>query len=172
MTIMEQITALKGARDILDKSYIKHRVNDGQGGVCAQGALIKQLNANPAVLNPEFCLLHEILVRNAKALHPELTGRIYYNNSHFGTSFDVSPVVFINDYLGKEEILKVFDSAILELEIVAPEPPPAVEEPKVDLEPLVEEPLPTREPVAIVVMKEWPYMDTAPMTFDLVGTGG
>lgn len=175
MTKNQQLTALQGARAILDKSYCKWTNNDRKGGHCAQGAVMKQLGmgigyswANPGV---RFLLL-ELMVTlgdSAMALHPELHGSMsppnapgapdtYANRPYF---FEVAPVVFINDFLGKEATLAVFDSAILELESELH----ATGELKIVDEIVTVRPAKPE----ITVMKFWPYMDEV-VVHGLAGT--
>jgi hypothetical protein len=113
--LAEILSTLKRARVILGRSYIPFLQFDGNGGHCALGA-ISEVKYGRDTRMSEFEDEALALSETAKALHPEFIGTyIRYSGSIF--SFNIAPIVFINNYLGKEATLRVFDVTIAELEL-------------------------------------------------------
>lgn len=114
---------LQSARNLLKDHYIPwYQYKDG--GYCAVGAILHFDRG-------QFYQIVDLTNSVATKLHPELRGCIkprLDNSCGVADHFDSNPTVFVNNQLGKEAILEVFDKAIetLEAELV-----PAVEEPVV-----------------------------------------
>lgn len=112
---MTTLEILRESRDLLDKSYVKWISDDGHGGHCALGAI-------GAVLDRAHYQTHltffNLLDTTATILHPELLGETRERLDGCGIDdFNVSPTVFLNNHVGKEAALAVFDAAILDEEL-------------------------------------------------------
>ncbi len=130
----DELTTLKRAREILAETYCAWW-SDHPDGVrhCAGGAV------DAAGGNAYRSLSY--LAQTARAIRPELHGKTgkRLENGNWCDNFDMNPVVFINNQLGKAAILQVFDAAILEAEIrlasaPIPEPEPDEQDDKAALE--------------------------------------
>ncbi len=120
------LTTLRNARALLDKTYIKWITWDYSGGHCALGALTRSGGATNEVY---------ALNNAAVALYPQFLGAkgkrpAPYNRFSKVDKFNDHPIVYLNNHVGKEATLAVFDAAILDLELkLAPVVEPVVEEP-------------------------------------------
>ncbi len=121
--VREALSIIKSARGILDKTYVQWYQDNGKGGHCAVGSVANARGLNmtgskdPAV---------QILSETAKALYPELRGKTASRLSFTFTLcgglcstdyFDECPILYVNNHLGKEETLRIFDLTIAELEL-------------------------------------------------------
>lgn len=113
MTSRDMLSAIAMARVILDERYIKWCSDNGHGGHCHMGCL--NLVFGALVENTESTSFFMDSV--AREMHQDLFGaekpRLYGGLD----KFDVWPCVFINNHLGKEAILEVYDEAMLRLEL-------------------------------------------------------
>ncbi len=113
--LRETLDILKRARAILDVSYIRFQQTDYKGGHCSLGAIsvARGVDATGG-WEAEAVALSE----TARALHPELRGKISQRVPDYWLDiFDDCPIVFVNNHLGKEETLRVWDVTIAELEL-------------------------------------------------------
>jgi hypothetical protein len=112
---------LRNARPILVTSYVPFIADDRQGGHCVAGCVSKgagHISGNW----PDMTVLR-FLDAHARALHPECAGAVLPRPERYTwegcvsfDKFDSFPAIFVNNHLGKEAVLQVVDSAILELE--------------------------------------------------------
>jgi hypothetical protein len=112
---------LQHARAILATNYCKWTNDDGHGNHCASGAI------RVASSHVFYCLdILAITNDSAIRLHPELKGagsrRLNLVNGELldiGLTdwFDDCPTVYVNNQLGQQAILEVFDDAIANLEV-------------------------------------------------------
>ncbi len=112
----ETLDILKRARAILEANYIRWAVSNGAGGYCAIGALGVAGHSNPWHFDrsePEYVAICEA----ATALHPELAGAVRDRPDGASDRFDDCPIIFVNNHLGKESTLRVWDVTIAELEL-------------------------------------------------------
>ncbi len=103
MTKAEMLDVVFRTRALLEVSYIPYKLTDGAGGRCHWGCLnlIQQGHELAWLLDdPALAYLDKVAVR----LYPE--SELY--------SF---PSVFVNNKLGKEAILAVYDAAIAQLQV-------------------------------------------------------
>ncbi len=120
--VRETLSIIKSARGILDKTYVQWFQDDGKGGHCALGSVA---NAKRLALVGCDDPAVEILSETADALHPELQGKSASRPvsdlcRHLPCGrdrFDDCPILYVNNHLGKEETLRVFDLTIAELEL-------------------------------------------------------
>ena len=127
MTIVEKIERLKEARTVLDRTYVKWYQDNGAGGHCAIGSvgyvaqkrLTTRNNTDPEIIAAREVV--ELLNVMARILYPQYSGRVEKRaipTIEYGDdSFNIGPVVFLNNHVGKEAVLAVFDATILDLEI-------------------------------------------------------
>ncbi len=115
MTRKEEIEHLQAARNLLDQSYCKWTWDDGKGGHCAVGCLIMTDNERLAGMGWSF--LKNLLDEEAEILHPELKDAVRERPGGMYDCFNTSPTVYVNNQLGKETTLQLFDAVILALEI-------------------------------------------------------
>jgi hypothetical protein len=112
----EALSVIRKARKILDRSYVKWTVDNDKGGHCQLGAfsLASGLSSLQALDSTIYAHVDAAAVR----LHPELAGSIFKRADPWGGKdyFDRFPAVFINNHLGKEAILAVYDDVIAQLE--------------------------------------------------------
>lgn len=129
----EILEGIKKARAILADHYVPWITDDGKGGHCAAGAL--SVAFDKEIYGKVPYPAQTVITETARALHPELAGMVARrpsDSSFVGhDSFDEWPFVYVNNHLGKEAILRVFDVAILEAELArqAEKPENAIEEP-------------------------------------------
>ncbi len=127
----EQLSVLKRAREILEETYCAWWTTHPDGvHHCAMGAVERASETSYWEAPPD---IWPALDLTSWALHPELRGRlgIRLENGTHCDNFEHAPTVFVNNQLGKEAILQVFDTAILEAEIrlaSAPMPEPEPDE--------------------------------------------
>ncbi len=123
MKIEEQIELLQQARDLLRETYVPWTSDDKKGGHCHIGCLIavyaKVNNVMPWVLSGVGGL-DKVVDDVARRMYPDLTGAraLRKVKSKHGTVhdfFDIWPAVYVNNQLGKEAILGVYDEAIRSL---------------------------------------------------------
>lgn len=125
MTDQKFLTILTEARSVLAESYIKWYLQDSKGGHCAAGSVLHKADDMP-----HYLTVMDKLNAVAKQLHPELTGQSAPRKDPLGIYnplagavqfsrdyFDSHPVVYVNNHLGKEAVLAVFDAAILDVEL-------------------------------------------------------
>jgi hypothetical protein len=87
-----------------------------------------QYNAVEKFLNPHAVALHPDLIGTVQK-RPPSWDRDCPENEYFDSYFDSCPLQFVNNFTDKETTLRVFDSAILSLEIAtAPVPEPELVE--------------------------------------------
>ncbi len=111
------LDAIRAARDLLDQTYVKWIGDDGKGGHCAVGCLIA---TNGALHH------HPFLNDLAREMYPEHTGkRMPRAFGGYPDVFDQSPLVYVNNQLGKEATLALFDRRIADLEAKLATPVPA-----------------------------------------------
>lgn len=147
MTIREKLTKLHEARTCLAAGFCKYYGRDADGNHCGVGALAEvfgmydvyglrpSYNGTPIGTENEFQGLMKVLEETARSLYPELKGAeaIRPNLTVRGDpfdSFDNCPLVYLNNVLGREAVLEVYDTAIARLaRTLAPTAPvPALEE--------------------------------------------
>jgi hypothetical protein len=85
---------LKGARERVEKGWCKHRLRDGQGNVCAVGAICLQTGAEMPARHPAAAQLRKFLPK-------EFGGEIADFNDARSTT--------------KEDVLMLFDKALADL---------------------------------------------------------
>lgn len=148
MTTSKMLTIIREARQLLSERWIPWVAGDGKGGHCHVGCLwvaagvqalgFNSLRHRPRYIIPEGDLSEEppgyvdiaedlseeprrYVDDVARDLHPELIGCRAARTRPFGTSddFDRTPGLFVNNHLGKEAILAVYDEAIARLEVAA-----------------------------------------------------
>lgn len=101
MTQQEIVDNLQVAREYLAAHFIRHVHADGYGGVCAAGAIRLVCIGDPLAKKILFGSMEDV---NLLAQILEHKARTRY-----GMGF-----VNVNDYFGKEQILKLFDLTIAE----------------------------------------------------------
>lgn len=106
MTKAVTVRYLNAARKLLEAGFIRWREDDGKGGYCASGALMK------AASYRRFTELVQITNGAARELFPSCTNTSKPRRDGRFESFDYFPTVFVNNHLGKKAILRVFDRAI------------------------------------------------------------
>jgi hypothetical protein len=122
LTLELQLNMLQAARDLLAATYIQWVSHTPDGRHCAVGVL------DVLGLYNSRCPVFQRLEATARSLYPEYEGasawRAVREESKgpeegplFKDYFLRDPLVYVNNHLGKEATLAVFDSAILELEI-------------------------------------------------------
>ncbi len=126
------LDTLKRARAILAVSYIRFRQSNYQGGHCSLGAIAA---ANGWELAPASIPEALLLSETASALHPEFRNTVTDRNDGYMDIFNDCPIVFVNNHLGKEETLRVWDVTIAELELrlAAVEGAPVAKEAELEL---------------------------------------
>lgn len=121
MSIENTLKILRDARALLAEHYVPWTTDDGRGGHCQLGCLWEAWSWNPCL--KQFTEPNGCVERAARALHPELAGCSMERSDGLGREcfdhFDQFPAVYVNNQLGKEAILRVYDAAILDLEIAA-----------------------------------------------------
>lgn len=118
-----KLDALRKARSLLATGYMQWTIGncyetDEPFQGCASGAIIR---ATSDTAYDHLIVSGEVqkgINRAAEALYPEYTG-VEAPRADRGAHdhFNGQPFVWVNNHLGKEATLAVFDSAILELEI-------------------------------------------------------
>lgn len=107
MTKAVTVRYLNAARKFLEAGFIRWIMEDGKGGYCATGALMKA-----AASYRQFNELVQITNGAARELFPSCTNTSKPRRDGRFESFDYFPTVFVNNHLGKKAILRVFDRAI------------------------------------------------------------
>lgn len=140
---MLDMAPLKKARWILNNFFCKWTVEDRMGNHCAIGAVSMAVFGHPhAFMRAPASDYLELLDGCAERLHPELKharGR-RSDSDTVPDLFDLNPLVYVNNQLGREAALAVFDEALLMVELGAlykeqsgkppdPEPTPKPKEP-------------------------------------------
>ena len=116
MSLKSDLEILREARALLEKSYVRWTVDDDHGGHCALGCF--NIASGLYVGTFPSTDAWRIIEDSAKRLHPELVGKWRPRNIQSTyDEFDEAPAVFVNNQLGKEAILEVFNDAILHLEM-------------------------------------------------------
>jgi hypothetical protein len=112
---------LREARALLAEHYVKWARSTSDGGHCALGCLDMASGVEDAWTYPEQA---HMLDAAARRMHPELAHPRAECPHFIGSGltsvyddFENSPIVFINDHLGKDAALAVFDDAILHEEM-------------------------------------------------------
>lgn len=110
------IDFMKEVRDLLATCWIPWKTDDERGGHCQLGAFQKVSKQRGMVFcrqSPEV----DFIEATAHRLHPELWGCSAERMDFWGgnDSFNTSPAVYINNHLGKDAILAVYDAAIQDL---------------------------------------------------------
>lgn len=104
----EQLEKLMAVREMLSRVWIPWATSDGRGGHCQLGCLMR-LDAW------DLCGLIDAA---ALRLHPDLKGATYVRpGCTHEYEFESAPAIFVNNSLGKEAILAVYDDAIAQLEV-------------------------------------------------------
>ncbi len=121
--IREVLSNLKKARTLLEATYCQWLQNTVDGKHCSLGAIgnIKRYSSYRDQLlfsyirhvDPEALALSETAI----SIHPELVGCIAVRLDTTREAFDYSPIVYVNNHLGKEETLRIWDLTIAELEL-------------------------------------------------------
>jgi hypothetical protein len=111
------IENLKEARALLEKCWIPWSLRDGKGGHCHLGVCQRITDVLSIQGRREYVEMVETIDDASVRLHPELKGQVsprpYYGND----AFNCTPAVYINNQLGKEAILDVYDDEIARLEV-------------------------------------------------------
>lgn len=110
-TVIENLRAM---RDMLAVCYVPWTTDDQKGGHCAAGVIQKVVNG---CYTPEFHIFFGLLNGAAQRCHPALKGVAVERPAEFqfigkADMFDLSPAIYVNNHLGKDAILAVFDDAI------------------------------------------------------------
>ena len=115
----DELGILKAARDIISNHWCADRTHDGNGNHCATGAILVAKGMDPAtscvsMSSPEIVSVNDA----ARRLHPELRGlSAIHRRNYEKYGFDRYPAIFVNNELGQQAILEVFDDAIATLEV-------------------------------------------------------
>lgn len=133
MNKAEILTIIRKARELLAERWIPWRLGDASGGHCQAGCIWVALGimecefGGPAIYisaksYENYRAVQDFIDATARDLHPELVGCIrprcgQFWRVHLDDSFDRYPAVFVNNQLGKEAILAVYDEAISRLEL-------------------------------------------------------
>ncbi len=105
----------KVAREMLANCWVPWTTNDGRGGHCQIGCLIRAFYWRPGYETASRAVREAAL-----RLHRDLAGaRRPRPDCGCPDDFNSDPAVFVNNQLGKEAILAVYDEAILQLEVAA-----------------------------------------------------
>lgn len=99
------LTILKEARALIERKHVQQALTDGNGGFCALGA-INQATTGDAI-SCEFPHADIPLYEASNRLYPE-----YGRYGAHGSS-----VLYVNNVLGKQATLEMFDDAILHEEL-------------------------------------------------------
>lgn len=136
----ELLSIIRQARALLAERWIPWMTGDGKGGHCHVGCLgvvtgemplggdVFSMRINVSFLDGSaFMVACDAIDKIARELHPELEDAVgarpdlayMCSTERFGQN----PGVFVNNQLGKEAILRVYDEAIsrLELEVLCEE---------------------------------------------------
>ncbi len=133
---MEMLDVITKARGLLDKGYIKWRMCDGKGNYCASGAVAMCSGAKhePRTKTVRFTSGHGMWMAAmtyvdglARQMYPDLKGKVAARQDSVALDyFNVTPMVYLNNQVGKEAVLEVFDEAIRRLTpVVTMAPVPA-----------------------------------------------
>ena len=121
---LDVLEVLNKARAILATNYCKWVTDDGRGHHCASGAISVAASGRAAAA--EMNSIRETIRASAIRLHPELAGACRPRLNMRGTDFvdmgfhdrfELDPMIFVNNQLGQQAILEVFDDAIQNLEL-------------------------------------------------------
>lgn len=118
MDKQDMLTKLKAARALLAEHWIPWKTSDSKGGHCHLGCVgIAFGGAYQDWI--DFPAVRYILDAAAKRLHPELIGEQRRREGCHGLMdhFHLTPAVFVNNHLGKDAILAVYDDVISALEV-------------------------------------------------------
>lgn len=112
--LREVLGNLKKGLDILRGNYTQWYQNSANGRHCSLGAIaVAKGNLYSSTSALEVLALSE----TAKALYPELKN-CYASRLGGGYDlFDTCPILYINNHLGKEESLRMWELTIAELEL-------------------------------------------------------
>lgn len=143
--MQKTLDLLKAARKLLAEHWIPFNLFDDTGGVCQLGALKKAqaFMLCPPTLRHKITIDFEdaeivvpvrtsvqqhrealaayrearcAIILVSRELHPELIGQVKHRSDGAGMDcFDQHPAIYINNHLGKDAILAVFDVAIARL---------------------------------------------------------
>lgn len=123
LTDSQKLTVLEKTREMLSWAYIPWKKWDSLGGYCQLGCYektCKDLAAEKVVIRyvpyvptwAEGSAMKEI-EQAAICLHPQLVGAFAVRLDGAGQDdFNDAPAVYVNNHLGKEAILRVYDEAI------------------------------------------------------------
>lgn len=105
---------LTRTRDLLAEHFCKWEADGPNGTHCAMGA-IREVGGG--VDSQRYIALKDASEVSARELHPKLTGAHWprRDGQRRDDYFDLFPLVFINNHLGKKPTLAVFDHAIARL---------------------------------------------------------
>lgn len=110
-----ELDALKLAREILDRTYIKWTTNDGKGGHCALGALIEANASYGGTYSALMNFLADIaLTQKQFSKYQGKSGR--RKDGGGDDEFNAAPIVYLNNQVGKVAVLKLFDAGIKQLQ--------------------------------------------------------
>lgn len=118
MNKQEMLEKLTAARAILAEHWIPWKTSDFNGGHCHLGCV--GIAFGGGYQNwIDFPAVVIILDEAAKRLHPELMGEQRRREGCRGLMdhFHKTPAVFVNNHLGKEAVLAVYDDVIAALEV-------------------------------------------------------
>ncbi len=105
----------KVAREMLANCWVPWSTDDGEGGHCQIGCLIRAFNWGTG-----YATASRAVREAAFRLHQDLAGaRRPRPDCSCPDDFNSDPAIFVNNQLGKEAILAVYDEAILQLEVAA-----------------------------------------------------
>lgn len=139
MTIRQRLTKLHEARTCLAAGFCRYYGRDEIGNHCGVGALAEVLgmydtfglrpsyNGTAAGTEEEFITLMTILNHTAWDLYPELKGAeaVRPNLTTSGLPFDcfdTFPLVYLNNVLGRNAVLEIYDTTISRLARTLPAP--------------------------------------------------
>jgi hypothetical protein len=115
MTNEKLAAFLQEVRDLLAVAWIPWKMFDFNGGHCQYGCALAVLEKTDILF--DFAGAMDYVDRTAQLLHPELRGAVAKrDDSRFAKDkFNSTPAVYVNNHLGKDAILAVYDAAIASL---------------------------------------------------------
>ncbi len=120
MTKQQTLLMLESARDLLAASYIPWSLDNGRGGHCQAGCLslvVRKAVPESSSYWVSFNSAYLLLEVAARRLHPEAAGASAHRPGGGLDYFDFSPPIYVNNHMGKDSILEVYDVAIADLAV-------------------------------------------------------
>lgn len=125
MTKKQILETIKSARVWLAKHYVPWTREDANGDGCQLGALHHAMGRPTCRYEANLIVDRfekDHIAPVARRMHPELTGQKrprLPGGFYTLDDFEYSPAVFVNNQLGKEAILAVYEEAIAQYEVAA-----------------------------------------------------